>query len=899
MDWRARVRQELASATGIPDDDVIEELAQHAHALYEAARADGLSDEAANRRVREQLDRWRLDVTALQRKSRPGTIVEPPPAVSTSSFNGLAHDVRYAARLLRRQPRYALLVSVTMALGIGATTTLFSVAYGVLMKPLPWSNADRLVVLEETRGGRRPRFGSFSNAAYLAWREQATTIEEIGAWSQRTATLAGAGDPERIRITAASASLFAVLGARPLIGSLFGPDDEVPKDGHVIVLAESLWRRRFGADPGALGRAVRLDGQPYRVIGVLPDTQSYPDRQTRAWVPFRIAPATGNLLSMFSAVARLRPDATAAHAAAEGTARGRFAADTGMTTMAIFGSSGPIEVMARPVRETLTAEVRRPLVILLAAVGLLLLTATANVANLQLARATSRYRELATRAALGAGSARITRQLLVESLLLGLAGGAGGLGLAWFLHGLMPSVLPTDFPRGDDVHVDTIVIGFALLVSVSTSVIFGMLPALRVRKMNLVEALALDGTTSVGAGRRSPAARARMAIMAGQVAIACVLLIGASLLGQSFVALLHADRGYDPSGVLTARLSLPSAMYTPERRYALLGRILDRLETVPSVRAVAFTSELPLTPGGSTSAFSMRAPDGATITAQASPRIVGPHYFSALGLRITAGRGFSESDIETSEAVVVVNRSFVRQYLGESPLGSKLPMGAGHQSEHTDATVVGVVDDVRYLTGGASSLPEIYYSYRQFKGRLTVSVVTLLVRASGDPSALASVVRGAVREADDDLVPDALTTMENRLLTSLARPRLYATLVGGFAAFALLVAAVGLFGVLSYTVAQRSREFAVRTALGARQLDIGRLVLGQGLAVTGAGLVAGLLGSIVLTRWLGALLYGVTVHDPMTFLIVPIALIFVAAVASLAPALRAARLDPLRALRSS
>jgi len=895
MDWKTRLRATFAAAPYVPDDDVMEELAQHARALYDAARAEGLSHGESDRRVAAQLERWRRDAAGLRRKPDRAPAVEPPQTGSSTWFAGLTQDVRYAGRLLRRQPRYALLVGLTMAIGIGASTFLFSVTYGVLMKPLPWPHSERLVLVKETRGGNPPRFNSFSNVAYHAWRENPLTIDAVAAWSQRTATLAGAGDPERLRIATASASLFTVLEARPLIGSLFDEQDELADD--VVVLSESLWRQRFGADPHVLGRIVRLDAQPRRIIGVLPGNLAYPDGTIRAWVPFHVMPTSGNSLSMFDAIARLRPGATAAQAASEGTARGLNAPDTGLTTMAIFGGRGPIEISAVPLRDALTKDVRRPLVVLLIAVGLLLATATTNVASLQLARATTRYREMAIRAALGAGTTRVARQLLVESLTLGLAGGGAGLCLAWLLHRMAPSVLPADFPRVNDLSMDSTVVLFALLVSMSTSIIFGFLPVLRVRRLDLVVSLAEDGTSPVGAGIRSRTARARVLIMAMQVAIAGVLLVGASLLGRSFVALLSADRGYNPAGVLTARLSMPASMYPPERRYAILDQILSRLAAMPAVSAAAFTSEMPLTPGGSTSAFTLRSRHG-VITVQASPRIVSPRAFVAMGMHVIAGRGFDETDTDTSPQVVVVNRAFARRYLGDSALGAKLPMGLGYQADEVEATVVGVIDDVRYLTAADSTQPEMYYSFRQFKRRIAVQVVTLLVRAGGDPRALGPALRLGIRDADDGLVPDAVATMEDRMLTSIARPRLYAILLGGFAAFALVVAAVGLFGVLSYGVAQRSRELAVRTALGARPIDIVRLVLGHTLAVTGVGVAAGLLGSLVLTRALGSLLYGITPHDGITYAAVSLILIVVAAAASFGPARRAARLDPLRALRT-
>lgn len=901
MDWQTRIRAVFATSAQVPDDDVVEELAEHARALYDALRGEGLSHDACEARLSEQLDLWRTEGAALRRPTRRVPPPDPPPDVASSRLAGWAQDVRYGTRVLARQPHYTLLAAVTMALGIAATTLLFSVTYGVLLKPMPWPRSDRLVVLTETRRGRPPRFGTFSNAAYLAWREAATTVEDIAAWSERTATLGEpGGEPERIRTTASSASLFRVLGLRPRIGSFFEEKDELSAEGGVVVLSEGLWRRRFGGDPGVVGRVVQIDGQPHRVVGVLPDALAYPDRRTQAWIPFRVMPAKGNFLSMFGAIARLRPGTTAAQAASEATRCGRFAADTGMTTTAIFGGRGPIEVTALPLPDALTSDVRRPLVVLLCAVGLLLATATANVAGLQLARATTRRRELAIRSALGAGTGRLVRQLLVESVLLGLVGGGSGLVLAALLHRSASSLLPADFPRAADLHLDATVVLFAFAVSVFTGIAFGLLPAWHARRPNLVESLAEDGTAPVGTAGGSRTAHARMVIMAGQVALASVLLVAAALLGRSFAALLNVDRGYDPAGVLTARLPLPASMYTPPLRSFLLGQILDRLRTMPGVAAAGFTSEFPLTPGGSTGAFQMRSPqsEGGAITVQASPRIVSPGYFAALRLRMVAGRGFTERDTETSAPVAIVNRAFAQRYLGGSALDAKIPMVLGHGDDGLEATVVGVVDDVRYVTAGARSQAEIYYSYRQLGGGLDAALVTLLVRATGEPSALAPALRTAVRGADRGLAPDLVMTMEDRVVTSLARPRLYAVVLGGFAALALVVVTVGLFSVVSYTVAQRSRELAVRSALGASPVDLVRLVVGQGLAVTAAGLGFGLVASVALSRSLGALLYAVAPVDALTHAVVIITVASLAATACAVPALRVARLDARGVLRS-
>jgi predicted permease len=815
----------------------------------------------------------------------------------TSSLAGLTEDFRYSVRLLRRQPRHALLTVLTLALGIGAATVLFSVTYGVLLKPFPWPNAERLVVLEETRGGLPPRFGAFTNAAYFAWRDQPATIDGIAAWSQRMVTLTGAGEPERIRVVAATATLFPVLGARPLAGSFFEEKDEASP---VVVLSERLWRQRFSADPAVLGRSVQLDGRSHTVLGILPDGLAYPDRQTLAVVPYRVPPTSE--LGLFSAIAVLRSGVTAAQAGAEATARGRGAADAGMAGMAVFGSNGPIAISAKPLPDAQTGDVRRPLIVLLAAVGLLLLTATANAASLQLVRAGARAREITIRAALGARTARLGRQLLIESLLLGLIGGAVGLAFTFVIHRSLPSLLPPDFPRVDALGVDAVVLLFVLSLSLGASIACGLLPAFRLRRVNLVQGLAEDGTAPVGAGFRSRAARSRMAVMAGQVAIACVLLIGASLLGRSFLALIRADRGYDATGVLSARLSMPAALYpSAERRFAIVDQLLTRLRESAGVADVAFTSESPLTPGGSSAAFTLRSEAAGTVTAQASPRIVGRGFFSTLEIATLAGRTFAETDTESSPPVAVVNSVFARRYLGDIPIGTRMPM-AGYgfaDGKPVEVTVVGVVDAVRYITGTEISQPEVYYSYRQMRGRLPVQTVTILTRSSGSIAAAAGALQTAVREADPRLVADLVLPLEQRLQTTLARPRLYALLLGGLAVFAVIIAAVGLFSVLSYSVSLRSRELAIRAALGATRGDLLRSVLGQGLTVALGGVAAGTLASLWLASALSAQLYGVTANDRLTFAAVPIALIAIALLAGVQPAVRAAGQDPLRLMQTN
>ena len=820
------------------------------------------------------------------------------PSQSSSWLSGVLLDGRYAIRLLRRQPRFAALVVLTLALGIGATTALFSVTYGVLIKPLPFSTADRLVVLKETRGGRPPRFGSFSNTAYFAWREQAQTIEEIAAWTPRSATLTGTGNPERIRAANVTASLFRAIGARPIRGALFTDSDETAP---VIVISEGLWRQRFGGDEQTIGKAIQVDGELRTIVGVLSDSASYPDRQTRAWLPFRVQPPNGNLLSMFEAIATLRPGVSLDQAVAEGTARGKFAAPTGMTTNAIFGGDGPVGVSARTLTDSLTGDVRRPLFVLLAAVGLLLLVGVTNVAGLQLTRATTRRRELAIRAAIGASAGRVIRQLLIESTVLGLIGGAAGFALAWWLLRAAPSILPADFPRVVDVAVSGPVVLFAILASLITSVGFGVLPALRLRKLNLVASLAEDGVSPSGGRGRTSVARMRLLIVTGQIAVACVLLVAALLLGRSFFALLTTDRGYEPTQTLTARLSLPAPAYTATRRPELLGQIVDRLSAVPGVRAAAFSTELPLTPGGSTSAFTMPSRDaaGGTVTIQASPRIVSPQYFAALDLRIMEGRSLADTDTSTSEPVVVVNETFRKRFLGRDALGARLPMALWGQNQEGDATIVGVTEDVRYIGASTPSLAELYFSFRQLKVGIRPTTAWLLLRSDGDRTGLGGLLQSPVHDADANLVADSIMTLEDRLLaSSLARPRLYAMLVASFAILALVVTGVGLFGVLSYSVSQRTRELGVRAALGASRLSLVGLIVRQGIGVALAGVVIGLIAAAWASRFIDTLLFGVTTGDIATYALVPAVVLVVTLLACFSPARRAARLDPIKALRS-
>ena len=909
MDWKARLRASFGPAP--VDEDVLEELAQHAAATYASARAEGVLADDAERRVEQQIQAWTVDPAVLRRRpKRPAVIVPPSSSSSRSGLDTIVQDTRYAWRLLCRQPAYAALVVATMALGIAATTVLGSVAYGVLLKPLPWADAPRLVRLYENRQGSTRRFRPMmTNGTYRAWRESANTLDGMAAWSIEHVALADQGGAARITIADVTPTLFPMLQAVPALGRAFVSGDDEPGRAPIIVLSYGFWQQQFGGRADAIGKSVRLDATTYTIVGVMPSPFFFPDRETRAWVPFYIEPVTtpgrqGFSISMFQAMGRLRPGIMAQQAAAEGTARGRSVPDPGVVAMAVFGSNGPVDVIASPLLQALTADVKPAILILFAAVVLLLVTAIANVASLQLARATGRRRELAIRAALGAARGRLVRQTLVENMLLGLLGGAAGLALAALMHRALPSVLPANFPRLDDLAFDWRIQAFALAVSIAAGLGCGLLPALHVARNEVVPALVEDSLAPVGGGLRTGTARARASIMSAQVAIACVLLIGASLLVRSFVGLMNADLGYDASNVLTARVVMPDGEYAPGRRLAVLEEIAQRLASTAGVTRVAFSNAIPFTSGEALSSFPVKRRDGSSIQVQTGVRQVSPGYFAALGQRVVEGREFTADDTVATDPSVIVNREFSRKYLDGKALGWTLPgMSKNPAAAPPGRPIVGVVEDTARHDVTDTPLPEIYYTpSRQgaatSQQKILASDIHLIVRTSSDPHAFVPSLRAIVQTAAPTAPIEAVLTMRDRVADSLARPRLYAMLLGTFAAFALAIAGVGLFGVLSYSVAQRAREIGVRTALGAQVRDIVALVVGQSMIIAGAGLAVGLVASFWLTRALQGFLYGVTPHDAVSFAVVAAILAIVAAVASIVPARRAARVDPVKVLRA-
>lgn len=910
MDWKADIneiwqrRQAGRNWTAADEADIAEEWAQHADAAFAAARADGLSDAEARTRVRTQIEAWCVDLGTATHPRRASTMVAPPP-VSTSGTAGFWQDVRYGWRVLRKQPGFSLVAVLTTALAVGATTTLFSVADGVLARPLPFPDADRLVRLSETREGATRTLPSIiTHVTYQMWRPDPATIDSIAGFRNHVVTFGAqaGGDAERVRGLQATASLFRTLGVAPLHGRVFEEAEEADGRPPVVVLSYQFWRDRFGGNTTLLGQSLDFDGVRHEVVGVMPETFEFPTPETRFWVPMSVpsaAPRTdGSIsISLFGGIARLRPGVSASQAATEASSRAQGGPPASMVDTAVFGSQGARVVSAVPLMEFLTGEVRPAILVFLAAVGLLFLTAVGNISSLQLARSTSRRREIAIRAALGAGTGRLARQLLIESVLLGLAGGVAGLLLAGGLHQALPSLLPADFPRASDVVLSGRAIAFAALASGLAGVLFGLLPVWQVRRVRLVDALAEDSQAPVGLSLRTTVGRLRMGIIVAQVAAASVLLVGALLLGRSFSALWNADRGYDPGNLLTARLVMPDRQMTPEARGAILAQLVERSRALPGVSYVGFSTNIPMSNATALMGFTLPPPAGQStpINAQAAVQTVSSDFFGALGIEMADGRPFNESDTRTGPAVLVVNETFARTYMGGRGAGARLPLAA--DSDRPESEVVGIIRDVQPAARGEAPRPEVYFAAAQRREGADFDEPILLVRTSSDPMALVPVLRQLVQQVDSRVVLDSPMSMEGRLATALARPRLYAVLLSALSVLALIIAGVGVFGVLSYNVAQRRREIGVRAALGARPRDIVALTVRQGVGMAMVGLVIGLAAALGTVHYLEGLLWGVTARDPLSYGAVPVVLLIATVIACWVPARRAARIDPLIAMR--
>lgn len=816
-------------------------------------------------------------------------------------FTDLLNDLRYALRALLRERGFSTVAIVTLGLGIGATTALFTVADSVLIRPLPWLTPERLVRIEERRSDQPGRVRwTVTNGVYNAWRENHQTLDDLAAWRTTGHVLHGAGDAERVLVTATSPQLFEMLGARPTIGRPFIDADAATGEHAVAILSYGLWQQRFGGDRDVIGRAIRLDDRDYEVVGVMPRRFAFPDRDTRIWMPFEplaLMSTDGRQLRIIvvEAIGRLADGATAEQAAAEATARARTVPDIRQAALSVFGASGEVRVSAGLVQEVLTREVRPALTLLVAAVSLLLLATMANVISMQLARATARRQEMAVRLAVGGGGWRLTRLWLVESAMLGMSAGLLGIALAAMAIQILPAWLPADFPRVDEIALDGRGLAWAFALTVSAAAVCGTMPAWFTQSGEIARDLAGDGSAQSGSPRQGVGARLQAALVIGQVSAACVLLIGGALLARSFAKMIAADRGYDSSNVLTARLTLPHEWPGP-RRVEFLETLQERLRSRSEVRQVAFGNGLPLLGGGTNFGRNIPSPKDASLSLNvaATWRAVSPEYLTTLRSRIVQGRALQLTDTVDTPPVMVVNQSFASQYLGPDPIGLRLQLGF---SEGAEWEVVGVTDDLRPgpLTGPVG--PEFFVSTRQTPNSIAFDPV-LLMRTADDPANHVGALRDFAREIDQAAAIDSLMTMDERLRSSLGQPRAYALVLGGLAALSLAICAVGVFGLLSYTTALRTAEIGLRVAVGAAPGQIAGLIIRQALWLIAIGLAIGLTVTVLLAESMSRFVYGVATRDLISFAVAPLAVVALGLVAAAWPALSASRLDPLRALRA-
>ena len=904
MNWTAHVRSEFVRLGKQVDESVVEELAQHAAAAYEEARADGQSPDDAEAQVRGLVVSWCAATTGPQRIEH-APLIESAPAGS-SIFAGLALDLRQAGRLVRRQPGVACVSILMIALAIGVTSALFSLVNGVLLKPLPWKTADRLVRVYDTtdRLASNSDPGAMTNVTYQAWRDHPQTIDGVAAWFTVFFLVPDDSGIERVPAAIVTASLFPLLGASPILGSTFTEADERPDN--TLVLSYGFWLERFGGATDVIGKTMSFGGRTRTIVGVMPRDFEFPTRDVRFWTPLAVPSAyrDGSLdhsVRIYNGLVRLKPGATPVQAASEAEARLNTVPppDLIREMTQLTGAAGRLKVTAIPMLDSLVKDVRFALWILAAAGGLLFSAAIGTVVNMQLAQATARRREIAVRSAIGAGAGRIARQLFVETTLLAAIGGACGLLLTSSILRLLPALLPQDFPRLQHIAVERPTLVTVVALTGVVSLLIGLLPARIARSLRLTSVLTEDGSAPVGQSLRSPAARSRAFIITAQVAIAAVLLIGATLLSRTFMTLLDSDRGYEPANLLTARIGYAGGGQPPAARRAFYLQTLERLAGIDGVTYAGVTNSLPLTPANPRTEFNIDPAREKRLPPQvrASSHLVTPGYFGAMGIRLVSGRNFSASDTVSSEPVTIVNETLAREFLPGGALDARLP--ARLDEERGDGAlwrVIGVVEDVRHLSPSEPIEPEMYAPMTQMTNG-PVGLQYLAVRSRADAPALAADLRTIVRGVNSNGVVDQVMTMETRLMWSLARPRLYAVLIGGFGAFALLIAGIGLFGALSYSVTQRTREIGVRTALGASPGDIVALVVRQGALMTIAGLVIGFLVAGWTGRYLSGFLYGVTPTDPATFAVVGVTLMAIAAVACGIPARRAAKVDPIDALR--
>ncbi len=807
-------------------------------------------------------------------------------------MTGFLHDLRYAVRQLRKNPTFTAIALLTLALGIGATTAIFSVVNAVLLRPLAYKSSDRLTVV--LHYGHNP----VAPANFIDWQKQSHSFERMGAAEYWSPNLTGTDNTEKILALRITADILPMLGVQPLLGRALLSEEQERGKEHEVVLGYPFWQSHFGGNAEVIGQTMNLSGEAYTIVGVMPRGFKFaPFWATKAqlWAPLvlgdRVNDRSGRSLRIF---ARLKPNVTLQQA------QGEMNALTAHLEQEYPGTNPGVSVLS--LKEKVVGDVRPALLVLLVGVGFVLLIACANVAHMLLARSAARHKEIAIRAALGAGSSRVVRQFLTESVLLAGLGGAAGLLLAWWGIRLLVALGPPELPRVETIGLDWHVLVFALAVTVGAGLIFGLAPALHAATPNLSETLKEgERGSNEGIGRN----RLRSLLVASEFTFALVLLVGAGLMIRSFLALRNIDPGFNPQNVFSAVVSVTGTKAAqPGERPLFYQQLLERIRQTPGVESASAINHLPI--GGDIWGFSFHV-EGQPVpppseTPVATYRVVLPGYFKTMNISLLRGRDVSDHDTVSSPGVVVINDWFARHHWpGENPIGKRITLD--DLKDHPAwLTVVGVTKNAVRSEWTEPPEDEMYLPYLQTheylaKPEAHFSYLTLVVRTSGDPAALTPMVRSLVSSLDKNVVVSDVQTMDQVVAQATSEPRFYVLLLGAFATVALVLAAVGIYGVMSYAVSRRTQEIGIRMALGARQVDVVSLVVGQGAVLAVVGVGAGLVSALAVTRLMARLLYGIKPNDPVTFIAVAILLSIVAVVASYIPARRAAKIDPIVALR--